>query len=376
MFSFFGTPKVRSAVLIDISSSSIGGAFITFPPKESPLIPYSVREPISFPTEKRSELCMLRALETVINDLETQGRPAFFRATKLHQVDHVFVSVGSPWQSTHVDTQTIQEKTSFVFSHETLTKAIRAGEKLAEGRKELQKEVVATLLNGYQTTQPFGKRVERAEIVILSSSMDGETMDLMHRSISRIHAKRGARLIPAESIAQTVLKAQFPHDKDFLLMLVSDEATDILIANGGIILDATTINTGLRTLVARDGMTALRVNEGAPATEVVSLAPTQPLQSATWTKDVAEVLRTISTKRALPRMVFLVANDGSAGLLKRYLDTDEMHGLWLSDEALTVIPVVSKLLSSLIRHQGQSDADVMLDLVALYAKVHCSESSK
>lgn len=329
-------------------------------------MPFSVRIPIAFPDTGRSDLCMLRALETVVNELYDQGRAAFHRATDMHTVDRVFISLGEPWQETKIETQVVSTGKQFTFSRELLSGMLQKREKLEEGKKELQNEVVATLLNGYQTADPYGKRAKRADVIFMSSSMNGETMSLINRSVKRLPARQGARLAPLESLANAVLRAQFPHDADFLVMLVSDEATGVMIANRGIILDATSVPIGLQGLMpSRESMKTLAVNGGEP--DAVAPQPALPEKESTWATSVAQVLRAFGSRHALPRIIFLVATDGSATLLKHFLDTPAMHELWLSDEPVSVIPVVSKLLSSFIRHQGQGDADVMLDLLTLFA---------
>lgn len=374
MFSLFSGKRPGSAIVIDIGSSSIGGAFVSFPENEPPLVPFSVREDIEFQNDKHTELAMLRAFEGVVNALHDQGRPAFHRATNIDQVDRIFIAIDTPWQETRIEHQVIADGKPFAFTRELLQGAVKKRQAWPEGKKELQSEVVATLLNGYQTADPYGKRAERAEIIFLSSSMGADAMNQITRSVKRLGARRGSLLAPSQSLAHAVLHAQYPHDKDFLLMLVSGEATNVLFANRGIIMDATSIPIGLREL-RRAGMADMRVlpiNEGPPAPPESKPEPaaqaTLPVEGA-WTAGITAIFKEFATRHALPRIVFLVANDGSADSLKRFLDTPEMHTLWLSDESLTIIPVVSKLLSSLIRHQGRSDADVMLDLLALYAKL-------
>lgn len=382
MFGLFGGKKQQSAVVIDIGSTSIGGAFVVYPKDGTPLMPYAVRENIDFPDEKRSELCMLRALETVMNALHTEGRPALARASGIHHVDRVFISLDAPWQETKVEAKIIGDGKAFVFSRDMLMNAVKERTPLPEGKRELQIEVVATLLNGYQTNDPYGKRAERAEILMLSSSMDGDTMNLIGRSAKRFNAKQGVLISPLQSLAHAVLRAQYPHDKDFLLMLVSDEATNILFANRGIIMDATSISIGLAHLAeARASeMRILHVNEASVPQEPTLAPDSAPVpaaestDTAAWTSEIAAALREFASRHALPRIVFLVTNDGSADALKRFLDTPEMHALWLSDESLTVIPVISKLLSSFIHHQGTADADVMLDLVTLFAQLKLKQA--
>lgn len=373
MFGLFGAPQKKSAILIDISSSSIGGACVVYPHEGSPLIPFSVREEISFQNEHAGDVHMLRALETVLNRIHDEGLVTLARAEHMHHIDRVFVSIDAPWQETRIESKIIGDGKPFVFTREMLSAVVAKRTPLPEGEKELQSQVVATLLNGYQTTEPYGKRVDRAEIILLSSSMNGDTMNLVSRAVKRFGARQGAHLAPVQSVAHAVLRAQYPHDRDFLLMLVSDEATNVLFAKQGILMDAKSVSIGLSGLTKREALRTLAIN-GAPAEHEVPAEPATPSNETEWTRGITEVLKEFATRHALPRIVFLVANDGSAGSLKRFLDTPEMHALWLSDESLTIIPVISKLLSSLIKHQGQADADVMLDLNALYARLRLSKT--
>jgi len=368
MFGLFGNNRIRSAVVIDIGSTSIGGAVALFRANETPHIPYAIREAINFPDEKRSELCMVRALETVIQKLFEEGRPASLRAGGPHHIDRVFISIDSPWQDTNVESKIITDEKSFVFSREMLMGAVKNRAPLPEGKKELHSEVVATLLNGYHTNDPYGKRAERAEILLLSSSMEGDAMNLVQRAVRRFGARQGVLISPLQSVAHSVLRAQYPHDKDFLLMLVSDEATNILFANRGIIMDAASVPIGLIRIneARKEGMRTLRINEDPPVQDTPP--ETQSKDETAWAGIIADTLKEFASRHALPRIVFLVTHDGSAGALKRFLDTPQMHALWLSDESLTVIPVVTKLLSSFIRHQGNADADVTLDLLTLFAE--------
>jgi hypothetical protein len=371
MFGLFGAPQKKSAILIDISSSSIGGACVVYPSEGPPIVPYAVREEISFQHESRSDVHMLRTLETVLNRIHEEGIVALHRAEKIHTVDRIFISIDAPWQETRIESKIIGDGKSFVFTREMLSAVVAKRTPLPEGDKELQSQVVATLLNGYQTTEPYGKRVERAEIILLSSSMNGDTMALISRAAKRFGARQGVHLAPVQSVAHAVLRAQYPHDRDFLLMLVSDEATNVLFAKQGILMDARSVPIGLSNLGKRDSLRTLPIN-GAPAEAPAQSSESLPSNEGEWALGITGVLKEFATRHALPRIVFLVANDGSAGSLKRFLDTADMHALWLSDESLTIIPVISKLLSSLIKHQGQADADVMLDLNALYARLRLS----
>jgi hypothetical protein len=372
MFSLFGTKKPASAVVIDISSSSVAGALVAFPDDASPVVPYSTRIPISFPSDERSSLCMLRALDALIAELGEKGIPAFSRATGAHHPDRAFVAIGSPWQETTVESHVEKPGKPFVFTSDLLAKAIARKEPLPEGKKELQKEVIATLLNGYHVTEPFGKRADRAEVIVLSSIADADAMTLAGKAAKRLHPKDGVLLAPFQSVAYEVLRAQYPHDKDFLLIRVSEESTSVMFANRGIVIDAASIPVGLSSLM-KGPVSALRplpVNGGAPP-QVPAVSDANA--ESAWVEGISGAFRRFAERHALPRILFLVADEAAADSLKRLFDTPNIHGLWLSDEPLRVIPVISRLLSSLIKHQGEGVPDATLDLVALFASLRLAK---
>lgn len=375
MFSLFGKKSPPSAAVIDLSSSSVGGALIAFPDNATPIIPFSVRVPIEFPDNERTTLSMLRSLDTLMAELTAKGIPALKRDTGASHPDRVYLAIGSPWQETSIDIHTETAEKPFVFTRDMLAKALTRPEPLPEGKKELQKEVLATMLNGYRVTEPFGKRVERAEIIVLSSIVDGDAMALSGKSAKRLRPKNGVLLAPFESVAYEVLCAQYPHEKDFLLIHVSEESTSILFADAGIVIDAAHVPVGLSSLAKTGGNTfrSLPINgTTAPAPED---KPDASAENA-WVEGASSAFKKFAERHALPRILFLVSDETAADALKKLFDTPAIHSLWLSDEPLTVIPVVSRLLSSLIKHQGDGVPDAALDLIGLFASLRLSAKRK
>ncbi len=368
MFGLFGGKKQRSAAVIDISSSTVAGAFVVFPEDEAPIVPFSLRLPIQFTGEEREALPMLRALDLVIGELIEKGVPAMARATGVHHPDRVFIALGAPWQQTAVETFAENPGKPFVFTREMLMKAVTRKESLPEGKRELQREIIATLLNGYLVADPFNKRAERAEIILLSSVADADAMMLSAKAGKRLHPKESVLVTPFQSVAYEVLRTQYRLEKEFLLLQVTEESTSIMFANRGVVIDATSIPVGLSGLMkSSEPMRTLPVNGGAP--EALSASGADASAESAWVEGVSNAFKACAERHALPRILFLVADEAAAALLKRLFDTPAIHGLWLSDEPLRVIPVISRLLSSLIRHQGDGTPDATLDLIALFASL-------
>lgn len=372
MFSLFGKKPPPSAAVIHLSSSSVSGALVAFPKDATPVMPFSSRVPIEFQGEARPAVSMLRTLDTVMNELVSKGLPALSRSTDTTHPDRVFIAIGAPWQETLVESHVQTSQTPFTVTRDLLAKAITRAEPLPEGKKELQKEVLATLLNGYQVSNPFGKKVERAEVIVLSSIVDGDALTLSGKSAKRLRAKNGVFVAPFESIAYEVLRAQYPHEKDFLLLQVSEESTSVLFTSRGMVIDAAHVPVGLSSL-AKNGAHTFRTLPINETEATVSMTVSDSSAEQAWVEGASTAFKKFAERHALPRNLFLIADEVAADALKHLFDTPTIHGLWLSDEPLRVIPVVSRLLSSLIKHHGEGEPDPTLDLIALFASLRLEE---
>ena len=368
MFSLFGTKRAASAVVIDIGSTSIGGAYVRFPGSASPVVDFTLRMPIEAPGDgTRPDVYLQRALHTLVSALIETGLPAFARQGG-HHPDRVYVSVGAPWQETNMETETIAHEKPFTFTQGMLAQALSRHADLMKGRRVLHKEIVATLLNGYETPEPVGKRASRAEILTLSSLMDSELMSLITTEVKRLMPTGGVLIAPFQSLAYAVLRSQYPYEKEFVLMRVSGEVTSLLFTSRGLVTHAAQVPVGLKDIegLLDAQMRILPVN-GRPPVPMAQAASADIGRA--WMEGVKTGLKEYTERHALPRIMYLVAPEFASASLKRLMDTPDLRALWLSDEPLTVIPVISRLLSSLIQHQGEAEPDVMLDLIVLFARL-------
>ncbi len=363
MFSLFRKKHTKSAVVIELASSSVGAALVAFPPHKPPVVVYAVRVPIVFTNTERTTLALLRTLDTAVVAIETQGLPELRRSIRVSHPDRAYIAVAHPWQNFSVTHFTEANEKPFTVTRDLLSKALIRKEPLQEDEKELKKEVSATRLNGYLVTAPFGKHANHADITVLTSVAHTDVVSLGSKSLHRIRPLERVQLAPFEHVAYEVLRAQYPHEKTFIVLLVSEHATSIVIVREGFIADSAHIDSGLQALASSrtQHTRTLSVNAPPPHANGTSVE-----EEKVWVSRIASAFKTFAEHGALPRMLFLVADEKAVESLKRLFDSPDIHKLWLSDEPLRVIPVVSRLLSSLITHHTH-ESDPTLDLVALYA---------
>jgi|CXWL01.1.fsa_nt_gi hypothetical protein len=380
---FFGsTKKIASGVVIDIDTTSVGAACVGYPQKEKPVLYYSTRVPIQ-PREGESlGASMLRALEDVGALLTRDGAPILKKETGSGSVDKILVSLCAPWQETRVSVHTIAPGKTFTLTKSMVSDIVASTDALSEGRVRGEDVVIATLLNGYAVADPFGKEAKRAEVTILSSTLDKEVIAGVTKQMKSLYHTNDIEFGAFGSLSFRVLKDLYPHEKDFLIINVSGEGTELTSVKRGILVDVGSVQKGLNELLnagARTGH-ALRTEEEAlgqvrePAQQPGYISPTrndkfeeqiQELQKK-WIDDMIEVLRTFAKRHALPRKIFLLANEQARGFLTRILDTPSLHTLWLSDEPLSIIAVTPGQFNSSIRLGVDVEEDMFLSILGLF----------
>src|SRR3990167_9224985 len=100
----------ETVALIDISSSSVGGAYVTLAEGQPPTVIYTKRVPVeprdaSTVNAVSSVSDMERALRSLCETLVREGAPELARAKGSGRIHRIIASVASPWQETAIRTE-------------------------------------------------------------------------------------------------------------------------------------------------------------------------------------------------------------------------------------------------------------------------------
>jgi hypothetical protein len=370
---FGGKKKSISIALIDIDSSSIGGGLAHIQFGEQPILYFTTRQDIEAREHEEVSEAMLRTLEEVASRLVALGGPVLRKETGSGHIDRILVSVGAPWQKTAIRIEAVSETKPFIFTQALLSEITKKGQKIPEGYVTSGESVIATLLNGYEIPKPFGKKVTRADMIILSSLLDEKVAKIIEKTLRKTYHTHALALTTFASVAYAGFRDIYPHENDFLVLEVSGEATDIAFVKRGLLVDVASIAHGINDLMRGSG------NKEELATSDLSHALIDSTRNArfgarveetekTWLENIVKVLQEASVRHALPRTLFLLAEPDSREYLRRLLDASSMRSLWLTDDPLRVISVVPAHFAQFIKTRGNADGDVSLALLALFSK--------
>ncbi|MDB5244674.1 MAG: hypothetical protein JWN18_544 [Parcubacteria group bacterium] len=330
---FHKVDKTDSVILIDISTGSIAGAYVQNKKGALPALLYSRRMPIEMREGEAHEAAMLRALKVLSESLLREGAPVLARATGSGAANSILVSIDAPWQKTIVRMEEHEEKPSFVFSRGLVADIVKKTDSKALDTQYADESIIGTMLNGYQTSNPYGKRAHRAQIVILTSRIDTRVAKGIIATLQATYHTKKILPIAGDSMRYQVLRTLFPYEKSALLIDATSPLTTVALVNKGLFIC----------------VDALPVDDKQP-----------------WIDRVVKQFSELGTRYPLPRTIFLLARDPESVDMQKALSEANLGKLWLSDTPPRIVAVVPSHLSEFVKQVTTAPPDLSLLFMAIY----------
>ncbi|MBA3789093.1 hypothetical protein H0X32_01705 [Patescibacteria group bacterium] len=373
--SFFSKKERSSVALIDISSSSIAGGLAHLESGAPPTLYYTLRLPVALRDSEEIAEAMKRTLVELTEQLVKIGSPILRKETGNGHITRILTSVGAPWQATSVRTESITALQPFVFTRALLTETTRKNQPTLDGFTQSGEAVIATLLNGYEMANPFGKKVKRAELIILSSLLEKTVAESVEKTIRKTYHTHALTLTAFAPVAYAVFRDVYPHEKNFLVLNVSGETTDIAFIKQGLLVSVTSMPQGINELTRRARKAAQVPENSSPSVNlIVDAEPSNARFDAQveeaqkeWLSALSATLQEFASHHALPRTLFLLADDESRNYLKNLIDEPALRTLWLTDEPLTIVPSIPSHFAAYVKTRGEAESDLSLFLLALFS---------
>src|SRR3989344_2348690 len=332
----FHPTREESIVLMDISASSVAGAYAHYKDREIPSLLYTHRSPIEIRKGEAHEKAMLRALNVLGNALILEGARVLARSTGSGRADTILVSVDAPWQETKVRTEHFERKTPFTFTKRMVTTALEKTSQAVSGKTLADEGIIGTILNGYETYKPYGKKAHRASVLVLTSFIDKKVSESIETAIHGFFHTKDILSIAGSSLRYQATRTAFPHERDALIL----DALGPLIS----------------IVLVRKGLLAA----------VVETSDAYGMNAEEWMKKVIVELTELAKENPLPRTIFLLAQEHDLSSLQQTLNSASLAGLWLSDNPPKVVPVRASHIFGFIRQITTASPDLPLLLMALY----------
>ena len=177
-----------------------------------PTLLYACRLPIEIRESEPHEAAITRALLELGNNLIREGAPILMRTTGSGHSDVILVSVDTPWQETSVRTEHLERENSFVFTKSIVQALLKNTASVLPEKSIADESIIGTVLNGYETSEPYGKKIHRASITILTSFIDKNISESIRAALRDLYHAERIFLIAGKSLRYQAIRAAFPHE--------------------------------------------------------------------------------------------------------------------------------------------------------------------
>jgi hypothetical protein len=252
---FKRTKTTHPVVIFDIGSASIGGAVVFFD-KEVPRITYSTRVQLPFQEvadEKRLLPQIEEILTQVASDVQKKGLLSKDKQSIIPQ--EIVCIFSSLWSNTESTKASFEHKERFIVTDSIMDNLLSQihESKSNENKEEeviIEEIVVSSLLNGYPTQSPLGKEAQNIEVTFLESTVTKELHTKIQGAIHKVFSPDISLLLRSFTlVAFSVTRDMFEDIKDFLLIDVTGEITDITVVKDSILGDTLSFPYGKNTIV-------------------------------------------------------------------------------------------------------------------------------
>ena len=325
----------ESVVLIDIGADTVAGAYARYEEGAQPTILYTRRMPIEIRQGEAHDRAMLRALALLGTDLIREGAPVLARATGSGSVGTILVSVDAPWQETHVHTEHFEQDDSFIFTKDLVEAKLKESDATPSQKLLADTSIIGTVLNGYETSNPYGRRVHRAAVIVLTSLIERDVAEGILSALERLYHTKRILPIAGSSLRYQAMRTLFPHERDAVLIdATGRELTSISLVRKGMF------------------VTMIRV--------------TTPSDDGGWVSAVIAELADLSKHYPLPRTIFLLAREHEVDALREKLGAADFTPLWFGGAPPKIVAVLKSLVGSSVRQMTTNTPGLVLLLMALY----------
>lgn len=329
--------RAQSVILVDIGAGAVAGGY-AYVAGASPTLAYSARVSIEAHAGEAAAAAMARALAELGNLLIREGAPELARLAGDARAESVLVAVNAPWQKTSIRTERFENMRPFIFTERMAVEAVERAGAPPSGMMPVDESVIATLLNGYETRRPYGKRAHRASIIILSSFIDTEIAERAGKALHALFHGRAVRSIAGSSLRYQTLSRIFAHERDAIILDARGPEIAVSLVRDGLLVAVSELQSGA---------------PGAPG----------------WMHEVVSAFADLAKRYPLPHTIFLIADPADFDALKHLFADVKLGALWLSDNPPKVVPVLPAHLPGVTLAPGATN-ELVLMLMTLFWRQH------
>jgi cell division ATPase FtsA len=391
--------KSSPFIVFDIGSASVGAAIALVPEEEQiPQIIYNTRAPIVAKNSHDSSrflLAMLSALKTTAINIERDGiRKLSDNKLNTKDIKNVFCVLSSSWHKSSIEVFKLRKEKPFIVSSKFISNMIKNADeqflksiknqsdnKKIVNPKVIEKNIIKILLNGYNTNEPNGKKVNNIDVVLFMSIISGEVLEKIESILEKIFSVKNISFHTFTLSAFSVVRDIFSTEENFLLMDISGETTSITLVRNETIVKDINLPLGKNFLIEKVASSLNTVYEEAHSlirlflegksinTENVKIEKILKDVREEWLSSFRKVLSDFSEGLSLPKTIFLTIDTDIGKWFVDTIKSDEFSIHTLAEQPFTIVELSSRILSKhcLVSQENLTGCDIFLSIDVIFA---------
>lgn len=382
----FSKPKEEKelALVFDIGSSSVGGAVFEIQKGGIPKIILSIREPITLEEKidtNRFLFLTIKSLEVVASRICLMG---------IGKPSKIFCVLSSPWYASQTRIIKLEKNTPFVFTSKLADDLIKKEVGLFEEEhlakfsdtdnkiRIIEFKSMKTMLNGYETPNPFEKKAKKIEMTVFIS-MSGEKVlkkieETIFRHFHSVEIKFSSFVMASFAVARDM----FIKQEDFLLVDIGGEITDIAMIKKNILGDSISYPLGPNFIIRKvadslkcslsEAKSLVSLYKDGHATESTEkkLEPVISKLETEWLKGFQESLVNLSDDISVPATIFITVDQDLADFFSKIIKTEQFNQYTLTESEFHIIFLGTQTLHGITAFNDNINRDPFLIIESIY----------
>lgn len=389
---FSKVEKKQISLIYDIGSGSVAGALVELSKGENPRIIYSKRIPVNIQEDLDSGILqknLLKSLDEVSEKINKEGLQHLnFKRKRGRKIDSVTCTLASPWFVSQTKEIKIAKDQPFTVTKSLINKLIeretdkfqdsQLGKFKNDSSEVIERKFTEIKINDYETKNPYGKKATEVDLALFMSIAPSDLLDEIEDVVSKYFFFDYIKFHSFALVSFSAIRDIHERIKDFVLLDITAEVTDVSIVKRGAVLETGSFPLGQNFLiravtkslktVPHEAISSLRrylrgeMNEKGASTlqKILSKAKEK------WLKSFQDILVKLSAESYIPRTIFFMTDDDLAPWFAEVIKSERFVQYTLSDEPFVVNFVDSSSLISHVKYSGGGKIDPFIATEAIF----------
>lgn len=373
-------------IVLDIRSSSVGAALLVQKPNSEPLIKYTLRKNIYFENRQKDfefvDRVML-TLEQVLDKVTTTGLVKVTEKLESHKIDEVMCVFASPWYKSQIKNFKIKKNEPVKFTKKLLDNFIKQKREIEEinpGEIVVDNKILSVYMNGYENPDPFNKSAKDISVSFYTGLISEETLINVREKIKTKFNVKNIKFTTHPLVIISVIKNKYHSLKDFLLVDIGGEMTDLGLFRDSVLQNMVSVPHGVNYFVRQlqkdcsfDQNTAVshlnliyddKLHEdcASKSKELVKRVEKE------WLSAIKKGVSDTWTKEIIPPTIFVTVDNNANELAKNIFTSKAAYMKTLTINQEPIIHVLNnKNMKDLCDYDQGVSRDALLSVIAGYS---------